>query len=151
MLLGEGKEDAMRKLSLIVASLTMLVLLSTGPAYSQVGPIVIRGDIPFDFTVVDKTLPAGNYDVKNVMGSAVEFLHIRGTENQEQAGFLAIAVEKTGKLGKPMFVFRRYGDKYFLAVIWAGVGTERELPKSYQERQISQFQPKPELIMIAAK
>ena len=144
----------MRKLSLIVASLTMLVLLSTGVAYSQIGPIVIRGDIPFDFTVVDKTLPAGNYDVKKVvtgLASGVETLHIRGTENQEQAGFVAIAVEKTGKLGKPMFVFRRYGDKYFLAEIWTGVSIGRELPKSYQERQISQFQPKPELIMIAAK
>ena len=141
----------MKKLSLIVASLIMLVLLSTGLAYSQIGPIVIRGDIPFDFTVVDKTLPAGNYDVKNLVATGVGFLHIRGTENQEQAGFYAIAVEKTGKLGKPMFVFRRYGDKYFLAEVWTGVSTGRELPKSYQERQISQFQPKPELIMIAAK
>ena len=141
----------MRKLSLIVAALTMLVLLSTGLAHSQIGPIVIRGDIPFDFTVVDKTLPAGNYDVKNLVATGVGFLHIRGTENQEQAGFYAIAVEKTGKLGKPMFVFRRYGDKYFLAEVWTGVSTGRELPKSYQERQISQFQPKSELIMIAAK
>ena len=141
----------MRKLSLIVASLTMLVLLSTGPAYSQVGPIVIRGDIPFDFTVVDKLLPAGNYDVQAIVAGGVEFLHIRGTENQELAGFYANAVEKTGKLGKPMFVFRRYGDKYFLAEIWTGVSTGRELTKSAKERQIAQFQPKPELIMIAAK
>jgi len=141
----------MRKLSLIVASLTILVLLSTGLAYSQIGLIVIRGDIPFNFTVVDKTLPEGNYDVKKVATSGVGFFHIRGTENQERAVFYGNAVEKTGKLSKPMFVFRRYGDNYFLAEIWTGDTIGSELPKSAKERQISLFQPKPELIMIAAK
>ena len=85
------------------------------------------------------------------MAGGVEFLHIRGTENQELAGSYANAVEKTSKRGKPMLVFHRYGDKYFLAEIWTGLSTGRELPMSANERQITRFHPKPELIKIAAK
>ena len=51
----------MKRLSVIMIPVFLLVMLAAGTMYAQGTFTVIRGDIPFDFIVGDKTLPAGNY------------------------------------------------------------------------------------------
>ncbi len=55
----------MKKQALTVLSMASLfVLLAVGSAYADPGSAKIRADIPFDFTVANKTHPAGTYAVE---------------------------------------------------------------------------------------
>ena len=52
----------MKKLTVLLFPALVLGMLTAGFAYAQTATI-LRGDIPFEFTVVGKTLPAGSYGV----------------------------------------------------------------------------------------
>ena len=138
----------MRKLSLIILTAAALLLLVAGPAYGQ--RVIVKGEIPFDFSVGNKTLPADTYMVKKASAPS-DVLFVRGNGN----GALSIAQPMEDvRNGEPngRLVFRKYGDEYFLAEVWSGVNnTGFELPKSSKERQVSLNRPEPELIYIAAK
>ena len=138
----------MKKLTVLLFPALVLGMLTAGVAYAQTATI-IRGDIPFEFTVVGKTLPAGSYGVvRTSIYPSVTI--IRGTENLESAPLLAVANEKSKEL-TPKFVFHRYGDQYFLAEVWTGGTMVLEVPRSSKEIQVAKNFPKPQLIYIAAK
>ena len=142
----------MKKQILITPLLiTLLIFLAAGLAIGQNALLHLKGDIPFDFTVIDKAMVAGNYDVLPSPVTASPSLLIRSADNNDAAVFLTLPVVKKEEI-EPKLVFRRYGDQYFLAQIWGG-GTKIgcELPKSAKERLVAQNQPEPQLIYVAAK
>jgi len=61
-------------------------------AYAQ-NRILLQGDIPLDFTVAGKTLPAETYSVPNIPAYSGRLI-IRGTENLESAHFMTFAKQK---------------------------------------------------------
>ena len=137
----------MKKLFILIL-LLLLAVLTAGSVYAQ---SKIQADIPFAFTVVDKTLLAGVYSAEQRY--ATPSLFLRGTEN-------SLAVALTFAVGggpewnvEPMFVFRRYGEQYFLAQVWMAAGNNvgREIPRSEKELSIAQKAPEPEWIYVAAK
>ena len=97
----------------------------------------LRANIPFDFTVIDKNLPAGEYEVGRAVPSSGDLvLSIRNAAGMSELPFTnpvqAFEPARTGKL-----VFHRYGDHYFLVQVWpAGATTGRAIPKSRQELEI---------------
>lgn len=138
----------MKKLFILVL-LFLLAVLTAGSVYAQ--DIMIKADIPFAFTVGDKTLLAGVYSVERQHLSSTIFL--RGTEKPEaQAMSYGIGGGQNFNV-EPKLVFRRYGEQYFLAQVWMGAGNAvaREIPKSSKERQVARSTFEPELISIAAK
>jgi hypothetical protein len=147
--LAERTEVAMKRSSVIILPVFLLVMLAAGSIYAQDRLTVIRGDIPFDFVVGDKTLPAGSYKVNEVLAQP-NMPRIQNTQNREVVAFLTISVEN-GKQVKPMFVFRRYGEQYYLAQIWNGSNAGIEVPKSSKERQVAKNYSEPQIIYIAAK
>jgi hypothetical protein len=138
----------MKKLTVLLFPALVLGLLTAGFAYAQ-NATILRGDIPFEFTVASKTLPAGSYGVARNSNSPM-ILFIRGIENLESAPLLAVANEKSKEV-TPKFVFRRYGDQYFLAEVWTGGTTVLEVPKSIKELQVAKNYGVPQLTYIAAK
>ena len=142
----------MRKVPFLLALISLLIFLTAGSVYAQVR---VKADIPFAFTVKDKSLEAGTYTVSQY-GIAIQALLIQELKNPEgQAYVLANAVETNlGKsLDRPRLVFRRYGEQYFLGQVWMGEGntTGREIGKSAKELQVAKNSPEPELIYVAAK
>ena len=139
---------------MLVWGAVALLVLTCAPLYAQTTKVikVVRADIPFDFIIRDKSLPAGTYDAQPLNNSPI--LVVRDSENRESIAVGTFTVEAANNHQvKPMFVFRRYGNQYFLAQVWMGYSDTRggELPKSAKERQVAKTQPKPELIMVAAK
>jgi len=139
----------MKKLFILVL-LFLLAILTAGSAYAQNR---IKANIPFDFMVVNTPLLAGDYlaEQRSPTHLFLSGMFLWGTEN---------AIARTvgvgggpGQYMEPKFVFRRYGEKYFLAQVWMGGGTEvgREIPKSETERQIARNAAEPEWVYIAAK
>jgi hypothetical protein len=97
---------------------------------------LIVADIPFEFVVGDKAMPAAEYKVRpaNSLGSGVL---IQTADANNSAMRLTSALEPKKNKTHAKLVFHQYGNRYFLAEVWTG-GDDRglQLTKSRQERAI---------------
>ncbi len=92
-------------------------------------------DIPFDFFVGQKSLPAGNYTVLGDGGCAV--IWIRGTQTGAVANTLTIPYREKAPAKSNVLTFHRINDTYFLAkVTVAGSDTAGDLRKTNREREL---------------
>ena len=113
----------------------------------------ITANVPFDFMVNGKTLPAGHYTVES--GSIQSVLVIRSWETKQAASAVTQSCE-VGAGSKPQLIFRRYGDQYFLAKVIGDTGAE--LPKSKAEREAAKagrdnlaMNAEPEIVKVSAQ
>lgn len=116
----------------------ILLLASVGPTHAQsLGGNRIRANIPFDFNISEKKLPAGEYSFGRAINHSDDLLiSISDREGRFKAIRLSNAVVTSRPNGKAFLVFHRYGDQYFLSQVWpAGATTGRELQKSKSERE----------------
>ena len=93
-------------------------------------------NVPFDFVVGKRTLPAGTYTFKQLTRDNDKPLLMQSADKRTTQVVLTSPVEKAATSDTAAQLdFRRYGDKYFLARVWSGGQTTgRELPKSQLER-----------------
>ena len=137
----------------IVATLSIVTALTITGLAGLNG--AVKANIPFDFMVNGKTLPAGSYTV--APGTTRSTLVIRSHENRVAISALTMeAPEK--KAGKARLIFRRYGNQHFLAQVYDGNGGNgQELPKSKAEREaaksdhLAMKQAAPEVVVITAQ
>jgi hypothetical protein len=115
------------RFSLLVALLVAACL--PGVAQTQ----QLRLNIPFDFVVKGKTLPAGHYIVRrgNIDDSVWTIESGHGS-----AIFLTNAVESPKVAHGPSLVFLRAGDQYALLQIWDEGHAGRELMLSNVKQTI---------------
>lgn len=76
-------------------------------------PDQIIVNVPYDFVVSGKTLPAGAYRVKRANDPDTRVLAITSLENQEGVLLLPSEVSPTRE-NKAAFTFEHVGDQYFL-------------------------------------
>ena len=90
-------------------------------------------DIPFEFNVDYKTMPAGEYSVQTV-ATASDALLIQSADGKNSALRPSEATERSQKNATARLVFHRYGQRYFLAEVWSGGDRAgRQLMKSHEE------------------
>lgn len=119
--------------------LSMIVLVTVvGSAQGQSLAYQIRANIPFDFIVADKKLPAGEYSIGlENQKTGDNFLRISGIDGRANAILSTIPVQTLHAKDNGTLVFHQYGDQYFLFQVWpAGSTTGRSLSKSRGEREI---------------
>src|SRR5262249_15874843 len=111
------------------------VTLTVAAVYAN--PVgALKANIPFAFSVGNKTLPAGVYTVARMTAPSALLL-IRREDGRE-----AVAIQTNGMQGRheqdqSKISVRQYGDGYFLAQVWtAGDSNGRELWKSRAEREL---------------
>ncbi|HEX3252672.1 MAG TPA: hypothetical protein VHS05_24750 [Pyrinomonadaceae bacterium] len=119
--------------------LAVIALISAGvPAKAQSLQYKLTANIPFDFTVMDKKLPAGKYSVSRAQqfnGDLV--IQIVSADGRENVYRLTIPVITRDPAKEGMLVFHQYGDEYFLYEIWPSGGhTGRAIPRSHSERKL---------------
>ena len=151
----------MKKQALTVLSIgSLLVMLAVVPLYAISSKIT--ANIPFDFMVGNKTLPAGSYRVGR--STTMGMLVILSLDQRGSAMFHAHPVRygnprsaKWGQDNSPKLIFNRYGDQYFLSQVWSGEETDdgRRLMKSRREREVAKENlaknaSEPEVVFIAA-
>ena len=114
------------------------MIAATVPAKAQTLQYKLTANIPFDFTVLDKKLPAGKYSIgraQNSNGDTV--IQIVSADGRDNVSRLTIPVLTNEPEKRGLLVFHQYGDEYFLYEIWpAGGHTGRALPKSRTEREL---------------
>lgn len=124
----------------ILKTLTMLTLVvgfglaaAMVSANGQVTSTFVTANIPFDFVVADKTLPAGNYKVSSLT-SGGNTLKISSRDGKSAAIRFSDLIPERSEQRTARMVFHRYGQKYFLAEVWSGDDYGRELRRCKTER-----------------
>src|SRR6267143_4942431 len=112
---------------LVAVALAAAVVSATAPSNP------IKANIPFEFVIGDKTLPAGTYIAKPATTGGA--LAIQSADGKNSAVRMTGPTEQKNK-SRARMVFHRYGHNYFLAQVWSGESSGRELAKSKQERAV---------------
>ena len=121
---------------MIVATVSFLIALSTVSAFAQ---IVNRVDakIPFEFSVSNQTLPAGNYTLGKMMSTSSVL--VRNKDQKVALASIAIVTTGNKEAAATQLIFHRYGNQYFLARIeMEGRENGLTLPKTKAERVAAQ-------------
>jgi hypothetical protein len=94
----------------------------------------ISAKVPFEFSVGDKTLPAGEYHVRSITRAA-DVLSIQNDKTLQSIGRFTMRIRPNEKDTRVRLVFHRYGDQYFLSEVWGGYdGSGRQLVESKKEK-----------------
>jgi hypothetical protein len=125
-------------------------------AASAQNPRNIIVNIPFDFTVKGKTLPAGEYIISRASTADETSLAMQRKDGKSAAIVLTKPVQSAERQSESQLVFSRYGEHYFLSQVWtAGDNQGRELYKTNQERsletELAKNSAKPEMVAIIAR
>jgi hypothetical protein len=135
---GEKMKKEILKGTTMVTIVIVLALATAVASANAQTANKVAANIPFEFSVGYKTMPAGEYLVRS-LSSGAEALMIQSAD----AKVCALRhTEETAQLKShtnARLVFHRYGDQYFLAEVWNGVdGTGRQLMKSQEESALEQ-------------
>lgn len=123
----------MRKQIFSLTTALSLVVALTVIGFAQV-PGAIQVDIPFDFNVGSKPLPAGKYTIQRLSGAGT--LVIQSADAEHSAAFLVNGGDRVPGKTPAQVSFHRYGEQYFLSQIWDGSdNTGRKLGQSKAERE----------------
>lgn len=126
----------MKKQSLrIFLMFGLISFLATSSAQAQSAAREQTANIPFSFTVGDKTFAAGSYLIARVNPrSDPSALVIKSEDGRSKKIVLTTSVHAAKAQESARLVFNRYGDQYFLAQVWAPADiTGLELPRSRSE------------------
>lgn len=102
-------------LFMFIAALIFFNVWSAGEVSAQVSKN-IEADIEFEFRVGEKIYPAGTYRLETLGQDNV--LRLRSTEKNELSLTVAARAAYSAKKQTPKLVFRRIGEKYYLAKIF---------------------------------
>lgn len=122
----------------VAAMLTLIVGLTAAAATIANGQGARRliAQVPFEFNVGDKAVPAGQYDVVLSRNSG-DAITIMNRDGKNRVMILSHSAERRGEKQTAKLVFHRYGSTYFLAQAWMpGDSTGCELAKTKQERAL---------------
>ena len=133
-----------------VVMISVLIGLSAVSTRAQAGNS-FTVNVPFDFSVSGKTLPAGEYMVIRV-GVSRDALTMCSKDGKGSASALTKTIETRDIQNQTKIVFRRYGKQYFLSQVWiSGRSTGRELFTSKVERELTRGAAKPGTIAVVAQ
>jgi len=120
--------------------IAMIVLVGSMAVAAQgqtSGYTRLIANIPFEFKVGNKTLPAGEYAVSQVNPASDRVV----LQLRRKDGSASALVQMNSVIGKAQesakLIFHRYGNSYFFAQAWVdGETSGLEAPKSRVERAI---------------
>jgi len=117
----------------VIAAVALICLFAVSSAKAQsTSRVVLRAEIPFEFSIGKVTLPAGEYTVRNVSDSS-DILQLRSADGHSALVQMNSIIGKADDNAK--LVFNRYGNHYFFAQAWMpATQTGLEAPKSRAER-----------------
>lgn len=94
-------------------------------------------NIPFDFSIKGKTLPAGEYILSRSSTADQTGLVLRRKDGKANAVILTRMLQTPERQEESRLVFNRYGEHYFLSQVWTvGDSIGRELYKGSRERSV---------------
>jgi hypothetical protein len=143
----------MRKQTYTMIAAALVLGCLTVSANAQCGGIPLIAKIPFQFSVRNATLPAGEYVVKCLDPSRHQLV-FQSSDGKAAAIMPTILVSGKSQAGMRL-VFHRYGRRYFFVQAWADGSNGLELPTTRAESAAAQemagIEPKRETIALTAR
>jgi hypothetical protein len=136
----------------VLGCLSMAVLAVVLAAPMPAQSIVVKANVPFDFMVGGRTLPAGVYEFGTISQGGV--LRVMRESGSPSAMAASSASSKGDSSTAVSVEFHRYGNEYFLYKVWNGSASYgREIPASRIERELSTRASvnRPETVMVLAR
>lgn len=130
------KKQIARTFAAVTFGLLFIVAASSAAQAQGARRAVV--EVPFEFLAGQERLPAGRYTVRPASQDGGKLMHIRSEDGRVNAVVLtnaagASAPKSTGS----SLVFRRYGDRYFLAQVFiSGAADGRELAPTGAEKNL---------------
>jgi hypothetical protein len=139
---SRGPEEERTMTRQLVKAMTMLMLVvalalvsAVASAYGQSNSNAVA-DIPFEFVAGNKAMAAGHYRLSAATAGG-EVVKIREEATNQSVMTITLGLMNNKPAQESKLVFRRYGNKYFLAEIWtAGESQARQLLKTKEEKAI---------------
>ena len=94
-----------------------------------------RAEVPFDFWLGQKLMPAGTYSISHFGTGAV--LLQGGKDSKDGAIFLGETLSSRERHAEPTLEFTRYGNVYFLSKIFPYHREGLGVPKSAKEKELA--------------
>ena len=115
-------------------AISLYVTLTATATYAQSKMVV--ANVPFDFQVGGKVLPAGEYTIKPITSGDAGLL-IRNAKGREGVIVLSQHTQaKASQSDEARLDFHRYGDQYFLTTVWGPEHSGRMILESRRERSL---------------
>lgn len=135
-------------LSVLVLTLALLPTI----AFAQLDSTFLKADVPFAFTVGDRTIPAGACLVR-AAGVTRDALWIGNVTDKIGTYVLPLHTNSLKPSERTVMVFHKYGDRYFLSgIVRAGDSAGYQVRESKVEKELrAQMNSTPEEIRLAAK
>ncbi len=129
------KKELVKGFTMLMLVVVLALATAAVSANAQSASKVVA-DIPFEFSVGYKTMPAGEYIVRSIL-SAGDALMIQSADAKVSALRQTEATAQMKNNNHARLVFHRYGERYFLAEVWNGTDSSgRQLFKSQEERAL---------------
>ncbi|MGH9853607.1 MAG: hypothetical protein ACREBD_27525 [Blastocatellia bacterium] len=123
-----------------IAVSVLFLLFGSLPASAQSHENLIKVQVPFEFQVDEKLLPAGKYVIRRDP-QAPKFLRIQSTEQNILVIVNTIPLTLSKHPARTSLIFKKYDEKYFLSEVKvAGRGDGYALFKSKTERRLAQIE-----------
>ena len=142
----------------IMVAFVLLTLVAAWPCLAQSVTTLAKAEIPFNFVVGQKTLPAGEYQIFPGNKVNKDILWIKKLDSRAAANMITFGRNAKRQQAGPYLVFNRYGSQYFLSQVWTELDqVGRQAPKSAAEKELIQAGgPKPasawpEVVLLQAK
>ncbi len=127
----------MKKIVLTVLILITLPSLGALTVSAQVTD-GLEFNIPFDFTIAEKSYPAGNYIISPLGNYSEGVFALRDLDNKRESVFLVEHTEQATEPKKSELIFDKIGDHYFLSEIFEeGNATGEKLPEPRLEKRLT--------------
>ena len=147
----------MKKQAYTMIALLVLVGSMAVAAQAQTsGRTQLIANIPFQFNAGNKTLPAGEYSVRQINPDSDHSVLLLSSRDGNASAMIQVdsvigKAQETAKL-----IFHRYGNKYFFAQAWIdGDNTGMQAPRSKAERaaesELAGLQPKTATVALRAR
>ena len=143
-------KDVLKGLTKIGLLAVVMIVAASASVKAQSLQYKLTANVPFDFTVSDKKLPAGKYSISRAQTSNGDLvLQIVSADGQKNISRLTIPVITHKPMNQGTLVFNRYGNDYYLSEVWpAGGSTGRELLKSRTERELARRAQEPQIVRV---
>jgi len=92
-------------------------------------------NIPFDFSVKGKVMPAGQYYVTRDLKTG-DMLELSNAKEGGTALLVSYKAQVTEPGPKSKLVFNHYGDRYFFSELWTTDGAHRRVTPSKLEEEV---------------
>jgi hypothetical protein len=132
--------------------LTIALLLGAASVYTQAENVAfLRVSIPFDFTVANQALPAGNYTISGSVVYSQSVIWLQSWDGKHNAVVSIHPIYALDRSAGTQLIFQHSGGEYFLSQLWTqGSSSGREVQLSERAKELVRNGSSGNAVTIAA-